>query len=98
MTVVGRASRQLQTIGWLNALFAERGIDCWLFGGWAVDFHAGRVTRHHDDVDLAVWQSDLIVSADCLRRTDGPMPLSRASRATPATSVTTSGWSSLPRP
>lgn len=58
MTVVGRASRQLQTIGWLNALFAERGIDYWLFGGWAVDFHAGRVTREHEDVDLAIWRSD----------------------------------------
>jgi hypothetical protein len=26
----------------------------WLFGGWAVDFHAGRVTRDHADIDLAV--------------------------------------------
>lgn len=35
------------------------GIDYWLFGGWAVDFHAGRTTRSHDDVDIAVWIDDL---------------------------------------
>ena len=39
--------------------FEEAGIDYWLFGGWAVDFHAGRVTRAHDDLDLAVWLDDL---------------------------------------
>ena len=31
----------------------------WLFGGWGVDFHAGRITRLHDDVDLAVWLEDV---------------------------------------
>jgi Aminoglycoside-2''-adenylyltransferase len=31
----------------------------WLFGGWAVDFHAGRITRDHADVDVAVWAADL---------------------------------------
>jgi Aminoglycoside-2''-adenylyltransferase len=59
MTADGRTARQLQTIGWLNRLLAEQGIDYWLFGGWAVDFHAGRLTRRHEDVDLAIWQSDL---------------------------------------
>jgi Aminoglycoside-2''-adenylyltransferase len=29
-----------------------------LFGGWAVDFHAGSVTRPHEDLDLAVWLDD----------------------------------------
>jgi lincosamide nucleotidyltransferase A/C/D/E len=53
------ANTQLQTIGWLHSHFAEHGIDYWLFGGWAVDFHAGQVTRRHEDVDLAVWQADL---------------------------------------
>ena len=36
----------------------SRGIDYWLFGGWAVDFYAGEVTRPHDDVDIAVWLDD----------------------------------------
>ena len=35
------------------------GLDNWVFGGWAVDFYAGTVTRPHDDVDLAVWLEDL---------------------------------------
>ena len=30
-----------------------------MFGGWAVDFYAGAVTRAHDDVDLAVWLDDV---------------------------------------
>jgi Aminoglycoside-2''-adenylyltransferase len=25
---------------------------------WAVDFHAGKVSRPHDDLDLAVWSKD----------------------------------------
>jgi hypothetical protein len=29
-----------------------------LFGGWAVDFHVGRTTRHHDDIDIAVRVAD----------------------------------------
>ncbi len=59
MTTDDRAARQLQTIVWLHQHFLERDIDYWLFGGWAVDFYAGRVTRAHDDVDVAVWQADL---------------------------------------
>jgi len=30
-------------------------IDGLLFGGWAVDFHVGRLTREHEDIDFAVW-------------------------------------------
>jgi Aminoglycoside-2''-adenylyltransferase len=59
MTTGGRAGAQLETIGWLHTLLGELGIDYWLFGGWAVDFHAGRVMRDHEDVDLAVWQSEV---------------------------------------
>jgi hypothetical protein len=39
-------------------LLERHGIEYWLFGGWAVDFHAGSVTRAHDDIDLAVWLED----------------------------------------
>jgi Aminoglycoside-2''-adenylyltransferase len=59
MTTRGTARGQLETIGWLHTVLGEQGIDYWLFGGWAVDFHTGRVTRDHSDVDLAIWQSDL---------------------------------------
>jgi hypothetical protein len=42
------------------------GTEYWLFGGWAVDFYVGRVTREHDDVDLAVWSSDASRIAELL--------------------------------
>jgi hypothetical protein len=59
MTTDGRATAQLQTIDWLHTVLTEQGIDYWLFGGWAVDFHLGRLTREHADVDVAVWRADL---------------------------------------
>jgi Aminoglycoside-2''-adenylyltransferase len=59
----------LAAIGRLDASFERRGIPYWLFGGWAVDFHAGRVTREHADIDIAIWQADVeaaleVVAAD----------------------------------
>ena len=42
---------------WLG-LIGQHGIEYWLFGGWAVDFHVGSVTRVHGDLDLAVWLTD----------------------------------------
>jgi hypothetical protein len=53
-----READQLAAIGRVHALLERLGIDYWLFGGWAVDFHAGSVTRPHDDLDLAVWLHD----------------------------------------
>jgi Aminoglycoside-2''-adenylyltransferase len=53
------AAAQLRTIGWLHASLSGQGIDYWLFGGWAVDCHAARVTRDHADVDVCVWAADL---------------------------------------
>jgi hypothetical protein len=59
MSAGAKSAARLRTIGWLDVLLAEQGIDYWLFGGWAVDFHAGRVTRDHADIDVAVWAADL---------------------------------------
>jgi len=53
------AHDQLAALAEVGDLLAEAGVDHWLFGGWAVDFHAGAVTRQHDDIDLAVWLDDL---------------------------------------
>ncbi len=50
---------QLRTIEWLGGALAAQDVEYWLFGGWAVDFHVGRVTRDHADIDLAVWERDL---------------------------------------
>ena len=52
------AQSQLAALGWVHAAFAEQAIEYRLFGGWAVDFHAGSVTRRHDDVDIVVWLAD----------------------------------------
>jgi hypothetical protein len=49
---------QLAALASILELLDARGIEYWLFGGWAVDFHAGRVSRPHDDLDLAVWFDD----------------------------------------
>jgi hypothetical protein len=50
---------QLRTIGWVHTVLSGQGIDYWLFGGWAVDFHARRVTRNHADVDISIWAADM---------------------------------------
>jgi Aminoglycoside-2''-adenylyltransferase len=49
---------QLRALAETGALLDRVGLDHWLFGGWAVDFYAGSVTRAHSDVDLAVWLRD----------------------------------------
>jgi hypothetical protein len=49
---------QLATIRRLDTMFERSRFEYWLFGGWAVDFHAGAVTRDHADVDIAIWQAD----------------------------------------
>lgn len=58
--MAGIGTAQLKAIADVNSVLDCARIDHWLFGGWAVDFYVGSVTRPHDDVDIAVWQSDLI--------------------------------------
>jgi hypothetical protein len=53
-----RDEDQLAALGQIHELFTRSGIDYWLFGGWAVDFHVGSITRSHDDIDVAVWLDD----------------------------------------
>jgi hypothetical protein len=53
-----KADDQLSALSHLDELLGQHGIEYWLFGGWAVDFHAGKVTRPHDDLDLAVRSHD----------------------------------------
>jgi aminoglycoside-2''-adenylyltransferase len=54
-----QASRQLSALTEVSETLQKAGIDYWLFGGWAVDFYVGSVTRLHDDIDLAVWFVDI---------------------------------------
>jgi hypothetical protein len=53
--VSDRSDEQLAALGRVHGVLEDAGVEYWLFGGWAVDFHAGAVTRAHDDVDIAVW-------------------------------------------
>lgn len=46
---------QLSLIRELADLLGKAHLRFWLRGGWALDFHAGRVTRPHKDVDLVTW-------------------------------------------
>jgi len=54
----GLAVRQLEALADVGSLLGQRPFDYWLFGGWAVDFHVGAVTRSHGDIDLAVWAEE----------------------------------------
>jgi hypothetical protein len=49
---------QLDALAQIHQLLEGHGIDYWLFGGWAVDFHAGSITRPHADLDLGIWLKD----------------------------------------
>jgi hypothetical protein len=48
-------AEQLSALAQVDKLLEQAGFDYWLFGGWAVDFYVGALTRRHDDIDLAVW-------------------------------------------
>ena len=50
----------------MHDLLEEARVAYWLFGGWAVDFYAGSVTRPHDDVDIAVWLEEMPRIAELL--------------------------------
>lgn len=50
--------KQLAALDDLHRCFEAEGVEYWLFGGWAVDFHAGTLTRPHGDLDLAIWLRD----------------------------------------
>ena len=53
------ASQQLSALARVSDQLEDAGVEYWLFGGWAVDFYAGSVTRVHDDLDIAVWLEEL---------------------------------------
>jgi hypothetical protein len=61
MTGAGRAptaEEQLTAISSLSSVLDQHAVDYWLFGGWAVDFCVGAVTREHADIDVAAWRGD----------------------------------------
>jgi hypothetical protein len=72
--------RQLRLIGEVVDALDEAGIEFWLRGGWALDFHLGDVTREHDDVDLVAWLADgrrIQALLEPLGYVDAPLPNDR---------------------
>src|SRR5690349_25047646 len=61
-------SDQLAAFAELHQLLQSHDIVYWLFGGWAVDFHAGHLSRAHGDIDIAVWYDDRVRLAVLLER------------------------------
>ena len=49
-----QAHTHLNLIAQIGDAFAKAGVSWWLYGGWAMDFHAGRVTRPHIDIEFFV--------------------------------------------
>ncbi|HVM55899.1 MAG TPA: hypothetical protein VMT74_00460 [Gaiellaceae bacterium] len=64
----GDALAQLGALGGVCRALEDVDARYWLYGGWAVDFHAGAVTRRHSDLDLAIWLDDLPRIASRLER------------------------------
>ena len=58
MTEFSNLPNQLTALAEIDQALPSHGVDYWLFGGWAVDFHAGVVTREHGDIDIAIWSDD----------------------------------------
>jgi hypothetical protein len=54
----GRERRQLELIHEFASVAEGAGVECWLRGGWALDFLLRRVTRTHEDIDLFIWAAD----------------------------------------
>jgi hypothetical protein len=74
-----RAHRQLDVIATTTTDFVRAGIVHWLIGGWAVDFHLGRISRNHSDVDVALWVTDRELAARVLTRRGLRLDHSRSS-------------------
>jgi lincosamide nucleotidyltransferase A/C/D/E len=49
---------QLRLIGEISEILAAAHVQWWLFGGWAVDFHLGRVSREHGDIEFYIRAAD----------------------------------------
>ncbi|SCG73423.1 nucleotidyltransferase domain-containing protein [Micromonospora humi] len=73
--------RQLDAIREVVDLAGAAGIEVWLRGGWAMDFHLGAVSRPHVDVDWYCWRHDADGLATLLRgwgwRPDPRMPAAK---------------------
>jgi Aminoglycoside-2''-adenylyltransferase len=66
---------QLRLIGEIRDVLDAASVAWWLYGGWAMDFHAGEVTRNHSDIEMFVRLEDAEAVQDALgsQRREGCM-------------------------
>lgn len=57
---------QLALIDEITRALHTAGVPHWLFGGWAIDFIVGEVTRPHRDIEFAIWAKDAMQVRDIL--------------------------------
>jgi aminoglycoside-2''-adenylyltransferase len=57
---------ELSQIHEVTSLFSREGVEHWLFGGWAVDFRVGAVTRPHMDTEFLIWERDVTRAVELL--------------------------------
>ena len=67
MTDLEKTRDQLAALAKLDEVLRRAAVDYWVFGGWAVRRPSRRVTRVHDDIDIAVWAADAGRVAELLR-------------------------------
>jgi hypothetical protein len=49
---------QLRLIAEVQNALKAADIEWWLYGGWAVDFVYGAMTRDHSDIEIFIWEED----------------------------------------
>ena len=56
---------QVEIIKEIGDVLAAAGVRWWLFGGWGMDAHIGRITREHGDIELwiAIDDADTVRTA-----------------------------------
>jgi hypothetical protein len=59
---------QLRLLRVMSDAFAAANVRWWLYGGWAMDAHAGEVTRDHADIEIFLWVDDAASARDALER------------------------------
>lgn len=59
---------QLRLLDEIRRALDGAGVDWWLFGGWAMDAHAGRITRDHADIEVFIWLDGAVAAREALTR------------------------------
>jgi hypothetical protein len=57
---------QLRLLREMRDALDAAGVRWWLYGGWAMDAHAGEVTRDHADIEAFIWLNDADAAREAL--------------------------------